>query len=173
MQHLIMRNGPAGVIAAETLRSRGCRDLRHGREAEDRLPAGPASALRTRRDHYRPEHEDQFARRFRRRRLHGGHRLLDGKTHSQCDSARRWPGARHIARFPESEDKDKDTFKHLRLEFNGNHLIGATSVLDRARRRAAMADPSKTKLSPQRKAMLLKNPHNFVDPYLACGQAVP
>jgi hypothetical protein len=52
-------------------------------------------------------------------------------------------GGEHI------ESEDKDTFKHVRLEFNGDHLIGATSVLDRACRRAAMADPSKTKLSPQ------------------------
>jgi len=44
-------------------------------------------------------------------------------------------GGEHI------ESEDKDRFKYLRLEFNGNHLIGATSVVHRARGRAARADP--------------------------------
>jgi len=71
-----------------------------------------------------------------------------------------------------AEVADKENYKYLRLEFNGNHMIGATSVgLTEHVGVLRGLIQSKTKLPPQWKATLLKDPHKFVDAYLACAQA--
>jgi len=71
-----------------------------------------------------------------------------------------------------AEVADEKAFKYLRLEFNGNHLIGATSVgLTEHVGVLRGLIQSKTKLPPRWKATLLKDPHKFVDAYLACAQA--
>jgi NAD(P)H-nitrite reductase large subunit len=76
------------------------------------------------------------------------------------------PGGEHI------ELIDNENFKYLRLEFNGNYLIGATCVgLTEHVGVLRGLIQGKVRLTPQWKAMLLKDPHKFVDAYLACAQA--
>jgi NADPH-dependent 2,4-dienoyl-CoA reductase/sulfur reductase-like enzyme len=63
-------------------------------------------------------------------------------------------------------------FKYLRLEFDDSSLIGATSVgLTENVGVLRGLIQTRTKLTPQWKAKLLRDPHMFVDAYLACSQA--
>ena len=65
-----------------------------------------------------------------------------------------------------------EAFKYLRLEFNEAHLIGATSVgLTEHVGVLRGLIQTKTKLTLQWKAKLLRDPHKFVDAYLASAQA--
>jgi hypothetical protein len=63
-------------------------------------------------------------------------------------------------------------FRYLRLEFDDSYLIGATSVgLTEHVGVLRGLIQTRTKLTPQWKANLLRDPHKFVDAYLACAQA--
>ena len=67
---------------------------------------------------------------------------------------------------------DEAGFRYLRLEFNEAHLIGATSVgLTEHVGVLRGLIQTKTKLTPEWKVKLLRDPHKFVDAYLACAQA--
>ena len=66
---------------------------------------------------------------------------------------------------------DEAGFRYLRLEFNEAHLIGATSVgLTEHVGVLRGLIQTRIRLSPQWKAKLLRDPHKFVDAYLACAQ---
>ena len=70
------------------------------------------------------------------------------------------------------EVTDEDRLRYLRLEFNDAYLIGATSVgLTEHLGVLRGLIQTRTKLTPQWKANLLRDPHKFVDAYLACAQA--
>jgi len=67
---------------------------------------------------------------------------------------------------------DEVGFRYLRLEFEDAYLIGATSVgLTEHVGVLRGLIQTKTKLTPRWKAKLLRDPHTFVDAYLACAQA--
>jgi len=67
---------------------------------------------------------------------------------------------------------DESGYKYLRLEFSDEYLIGATSVgLTEHVGVLRGLIQTRTRLSPQWKAKLLRDPHKFVDAYLACAQA--
>jgi NADPH-dependent 2,4-dienoyl-CoA reductase/sulfur reductase-like enzyme len=67
---------------------------------------------------------------------------------------------------------DEAGFRYLRLEFEDACLIGATSVgLTEHVGVLRGLIQTKTRLTPQWKAKLLRDPHTFVDAYLACAQA--
>jgi NADPH-dependent 2,4-dienoyl-CoA reductase/sulfur reductase-like enzyme len=67
---------------------------------------------------------------------------------------------------------DETGFKYLRLEFNDQYLIGATSVgLTEHVGVLRGLIQTRTRLTPQWKAKLFRDPHKFVDAYLACAQA--
>jgi NADPH-dependent 2,4-dienoyl-CoA reductase/sulfur reductase-like enzyme len=70
------------------------------------------------------------------------------------------------------EVTDEAGFRYLRLEFDDSYLIGATSVgLTEHVGVLRGLIQTRTKLTPQWKANLLRDPHKFVDAYLACAQA--
>jgi NADPH-dependent 2,4-dienoyl-CoA reductase/sulfur reductase-like enzyme len=67
---------------------------------------------------------------------------------------------------------DEPGWKYLRLELNGDRVIGATSVgLTEHVGALRGLIQTRTRLTPQWKAQLLRDPHKFVDAYLACAQA--
>jgi NAD(P)H-nitrite reductase large subunit len=75
------------------------------------------------------------------------------------------PGGEHV------ELIDNENFKYLRLEFNGNQLVGATCVgLTQHVGVLRGLIHGNVRLTPQWKAALLKDPYKFVDAYLACAQ---
>jgi hypothetical protein len=70
------------------------------------------------------------------------------------------------------EVADEAAFKYLRLEFKDAYVIGATGV-GLTEHVGALRGLIQTRapLSPLWKAALLRDPHKFVDAYLACAQA--
>ena len=67
---------------------------------------------------------------------------------------------------------DEADFKYLRLEFKDGCVIGATSVgLTEHVGTLRGLIQTRTRLSDRWKSNLLRDPHKFVDAYLACAQA--
>lgn len=67
---------------------------------------------------------------------------------------------------------DAPEFRYIRLEFLGDKVIGAT-VVGRTHHIGALRGLIQTgvKLTPAWKARLMKDPNQFMDAYLACGQS--
>ncbi len=67
---------------------------------------------------------------------------------------------------------DKQNSKYLRLEFKGDYLIGCTSVglTDHVGILRGLIQ-SKVRFTPQWKAKVLKDPHKFIEAYMALAQA--
>ena len=67
---------------------------------------------------------------------------------------------------------DAEEFRYIRLEFLGDRVIGAT-VVGRTHHIGALRGLIQTgvRLTPEWKARLMRDPNQFMDAYLACGQS--